>query len=710
MDHFLLAPEEYKRDLDVLGNYVRDNALMLHKRTGKPIEQCREFIKRQISKGGPHQIKNPVCTIVDKDANGDRFVRKTGYLNYLKNIQDKNLICAPSMTTYLQPSVKQSELGVYINGNLALRKQAKQEMFDAEMAGNMILYAIKKNEQTSHKIFNNGISGMQAIGSTPMCLPSAHSSLTSGCRSATSYGNTTIERFVAGSRHYWSPECVKTNIVSIIGHTDYDRLMTTMNKYGLVCPTADDIVDLIEYSTSLYWRSESSMLSIRELVGTLTEWERAAFAYTGDFYHLRKFNDGFVRTMMDALSKTVKGSHPDPIPVCKKMKGDYKALVTILCAEVTTGKTLDDLIKEDNQAALSQLALTFESLMSSLDAYHDIIRTFWTTRNVPGNVSKTRDIVRRAVVASDTDSCLFTVREWVEWRNGKAEFDEACQSTWHTTVFLTCQLITHTLACMTAGMGVMGEDVKKVVMKNEFAFPVFCRTNRAKHYYAAMSACEGNVYAKLKTETKGVGFLDSNSPPAIIEESGGYIKTIIDSVYQHGGFHMKPILQSMAATERSVVESIKRGETTYLKTAYVKPKEGYKNPMSANYFSAEVWEQAFAPKYGNYDALPFRGVRVSLELESKTAMKSWIDGIEDGPMRQALSDVYFGNGKDKVSSIVLPLDVLGRNGGIPEEILRITNLRKLAFNTVSPFYLVQDSLGLGMINKRLTRLISDSVM
>lgn len=459
MDHFLLSPEEYKRDLDVLGNAARDYALVLHKRTGVPMEQAVEYVKEQIRKGGRFELKNPKVTMIAKDENGDRYVRQTGYLNYLRNIVQKDLICAPSMTTYCQPSVRESELGVYINGNLDLRNKAKAEMFQAEMDGNKELQAIKKNEQTSHKIFNNGISGMQAIGSTPMCLLSAHSSLTSGCRSATSYGNATIERFVAGSRHYWSPETVKTNITSIIGHSDYAMIKATMKKYKLRCPTVEEIMALIEYSTSLYWRSDKAMKEIFAYVKTLTQWERAAFAYTGDFYHLRKFNDGFATDMLNKLRTTVPGTHPDPIPVVKKLKGDYKALVTILCAEVTTGKTIKDMIDGNDLVALSQMALTYENLMAALDEFHDIIKTFWITRNLPSNISKTRDIIRRSVVASDTDSCLFTVREWVQWQNGRAAFDKECQSTWHTMVFLTCQVITHALTCLAGGMGVRGDGV-----------------------------------------------------------------------------------------------------------------------------------------------------------------------------------------------------------------------------------------------------------
>lgn len=716
MDQFLLQPNEYVRDLNVLQNYIDDGAFYLHRRTGLPLEKCIESVKMTIGRDGTHPVKNPVVTMVDKDENGDRLARKTGYIQYLKNIVSNNLICAPSMTTYLQPSVKQSEMGVYINGNLDLRNKAKKEMFAADQAAQnpklseeerakfAVLASMKNNEQTSHKIFNNGISGMQAIGSTPMYLRSAHSSLTSGCRTATSYGNAAIERFVAGSRHYWSMECVKTNIVSVLRHTDYELVQRVMEKYGIRPPTVEEVLAGILRATELYVQNDVEFAEVRLLVETLSDIERAAYLYTGDFYHLRVCNPDVAREIIARLGKVVGGTHPDPIAGVKKLKGDHKALVTILCAEVTKGTTIDDLVNDNNLEALSMLVNTFDNVMTTLDDYRDLIRAFWITRNVPPNISKTRDIKRRSVVGSDTDSCLFSVADWVQWFTGRCSFDKECDTVWHVTVFLACQVVTHTLNCLSAGMGVMGKNVLKLAMKNEFAFPVFVLTPRAKHYYAAMAAREGNVFTKLKYETKGVGFHDSNLAKSMVEKGSDYIKQIIDGIYENGGFHMGNILKDMADTERSVVESIKRGEVKFLKAAYVKTKESYKKPMVSNYFSAEVWMRAFGPQYGNPAGIPYRGVRVSLQLDNKTALREWLDSIGDVAMRRELEELY--GSKGKVASIILPQEVVEIKG-IPEEILRATNLRRLVYGTLANFYLVQESVGINLTNKKLTRLISD---
>lgn len=787
-EHFLLDPDQYVRDLNIVRTWMHDQAHGLVLRRGKTFEEQVEFCRRVIGKDGKFPIKNPLVTIIDKDKNGDRFIRQVGYLNYLKNIVSKDLIQSPSMTTYVRPSVLQSEMGLYINGNLGLRNEAKEEALLADMSANGYaaeIYAligdpeeegyvpppmtpeiqakladleirfkqfdevsnIKNNEQTSHKIFNNGISGMQTIGSTPFVLVSAHSSLTSGCRSAVSYGNATIERFVAGSRHYWSPEVVIAQILSITRGTDYEKFEAVMKKYGLHYPTYMETMEAIKYSTDLYWHHQDSMEEIGEMVQCLSPAQRAAFVYTGDMYHLRKFNEDFMRGYLDELSLVVRGDHPDPLAGIKKVKGDHKALALILCSEVTAGKSLHDLIKEQNLPALSMVTLTFEHIMATLDKYHDLIGAMWTTLNVPPNISRTRDIRRRSVVGSDTDSCLFTVREWVKWKNGKADFDAPCQATWHTVVFLACQVVTHSLACLSAGMGVRGEDVKKLAMKNEFAFSYFGLTNIAKHYTASMIAKEGGVYKKAKKEIKGVQFKDSNSAPEVISESNDYIESIMGQIYEKGTFEIMPIFKSMAHTEHEVLGSIRKGDTRYLKSAYVRPKEDYKKPMSSNYFYYEVWEKAFAHKYGNSPSLPYRAVKIQVDLPNKTSIRNWVESIQDPIMRAALDEIYVkgdGGGDDNdlapgeiapievpvigeveeevkpdaevkgpkpktsIKSFLMPLDLV-RQHGIPEEILQVANLRRQVHATVSPFYLTAETLGFPMINSRLTNMLHDTL-
>lgn len=706
MDHFMLQPDQYVRDLDIVKHWLRTNALNLVKRDGAEWEYALEWCRGLISKTGKHPIKNPTVTVITKDKHGDRYVRKTTYLAYLSNIAKKDLICSPSMTTYLKPKVRQSMLGVYINQNMGLRNGAKAVQKQAELEGNEELAKIKFNEQTSHKIFNNAISGAQSIGSTPMVLVSAHSSLTSGCRTATAYGTATIEKFVMGSRHYYSAEVVRTNIYSIISNFDREMMQKMIDRYELKVPTLMDLQNIITWCTLYYWEDQEEFEDIVAILATLDDLERAAFAYIGDFYRLRLLNPKFSMELLDKLGDVSTAVHPDPASVIKKMDGDHMILAFILCGDVTTGKSRADILRDNDPATMNMLASTYDHIISTLDEYREFIKCFWVTTNLPGNVSKGRDIQRRSVVGSDTDSCLFTVRDWVKWRHGEVKFDWKSQAIWHTMVFLTCQIISHNLALYSAGMGVDYENIHKLAMKNEMAFSVFGLTNIAKHYFASTLAKEGGVYKKAKLEIKGVQFKDSNSPPSLIQQNERFLVDIMDQIYRTGQCEVLPIFKQMADSERMVKKSIEEANPLYLKSVWVKSPEQYKDPSVSPYAHHEVWKAAFH-KYGVPTEFPYRGARLSVDLNNKTAIKEWVESIVDPEVRSALQRLFVDTGKSTISSIIMPMDII-KTKGIPEEILQAASVRFQIYRACRPFYLTGESLGVPLANKRLTQMWHDN--
>lgn len=704
-DHFILPPDQYTRDLDIVKTYIHNNALNLVKRHGAAWDKAVDFVKGLIGKEGKYPLNNPSVIIIDKDKVGDRRVRKTTYLAYLSNIAKNDLICSPSMTTYVQPTVRESMLGKYINQNLGLRSKAKQEQFQAELDGKDDLAKIKFNEQTSHKIFNNGISGAQSIGSTPLVLVSAHSTLTSGCRCATSTANATIEKLISGSRHYFNAEAVRVNILSIISNFDRENMAKVVEKYGLKIPTHKDLYDLVVWSTINYWDDQDELEDISMLLATLDDLERAAFAYIGDLYRLRLLNPEFIMTFLDELSSTSSEVEGDPLEVIKGSSGDHQILAVILASEKTAGKSLKDITTGGDSEVINLLAGTYQNLTKVLDKYRDFIQAFLATRNLPANISKGKDIVRRSVVGSDTDSCLFTVREWVQWRHGKVTFEREKQAIWHTLVFMVSQVVSHNLTLLVGNQGVKEKYVDLLSMKNEFAFSVFGLTNIAKHYFASQIIKEGNVFKKPHLEIKGVQFKDSNSPPALIKLNENMLVDLMDQITKEGQCRVLPLLKQMADEERSVQKSIERAEPTFLKAMNIKAKHEYKDPERSPHRYHEIWQDAFA-KYGVPTVFPYRAARLSMDLSNKTAIKEWVDSIEDPVCQQALRKHYIDNPKSNVTSIVMPLESI-RQHGIPKEILQAVSMRTQIYRACRPFYLTLETLGNPMVNPRLTAMIHD---
>ncbi len=88
------------------------------------------------------------------------------------------------------------------------------------------------------------------------------------------------------------------------------------------------------------------MLKLRDLVERLTPIQRAAFVYTGDMYHLREFNDGFVRQFLGRLIQYVDVPDPTPDETIHAYPEAYHSLAQQVCCRFMSGKKINDIKKE----------------------------------------------------------------------------------------------------------------------------------------------------------------------------------------------------------------------------------------------------------------------------------------------------------------------------------------------------------------------------
>jgi hypothetical protein len=711
---FVLPKAAYQRDLRVVQAYVDDASLYLSMMTGKPMEECKAFVQRTIKSGQPGLgFRDPRVTYLERQDNGDR-IKKEGTLGgYLaESIRDKELI-APTFTTYLPPSKKKSLLVDFIDANIKGRSKAKKEMFAAEKEGNKPLQAFKKVEQTAKKLSNNALSGAHVSASTPLFNKTAHSTLTSNCRSTSGYGNANNEKFLCGNRHYWSPDIVRNNLMSILNHSDLPTIKAAMEKYGLRAPTAEETLKCITYSTVLYWRSEPAIREFKQLIGAMSEVERAAFVYTGDLYHLRECNPEFVRKFVGRLASRVVPSdlHFKDMPwkevkaLVDKFPEDYHHLTSQICAQETQGKKLEELA---GTAAMDIYVMTLENVAATIVEYADLINAFWVTPNVPASLSHFPDSIRRAAITSDTDSTIFTVQEWVTWYEGRLRFTPEACGVAGAMVFLAAQTITHVLARMSANFGIEEERIHQVAMKNEFYFPVFVPTQVAKHYFAIIGVQEGFVKPEFEEEIKGVHLKSSNAPPSIMKEAKKMMRFVMDSIYEEKPISIIHVMKWVARIEHNVMDSIRKGSHEYFRKAQIKLPESYTEGVAATPYQQYLfWKEVFAPKYGETGNPPYLSVKVNAELDSPAKVKEWLAHIEDKELVERVKSYMERADKKHLGTTILLPEMVVSSKGIPEEIIAALDMRKIVLDLVKVFYLILESLGVYMLNDKMTRLVSD---
>lgn len=716
MPIFTYEPAEYqrRRDFNYLETYIRDMALGLSKTEHCSIEEAEAFIRKGI-KNKTIPFHDPTVYALKRDENSDKHKYKTTMTGYLREVQRNRYIIAPTFTSYLHPKVKKSELSTFTEYNVNDRNAKKKLIKVHKTAGRPIQAMMADNGQKNAKENNNSTSGAMASQHNPIYNRSGHSTLTSVCRTCASTANANTERFTVGKRHFMDVDTVIHNILNVLGNMDYTECEQVIEKYQLHYVTYEEFMKGIRMSTDLYWRSPNGMARIEELARSLTPLERTIYLYTGDFYHVRIYNEQFVRTFFDGFIKIPRNITVDnPDEIMKTVDEDMAMLTAILFSPELKIKD-----KKGNDLYLPTLAGDVKNLPTypfiaagvvwieeHIERYADFIKCFWRNDCFPMETGQMPDMVRTAVLGGDTDSTLFTVWSWVLWYAGELKDTYNCLAAAQTIIYLTSMMVKHYLAIVSGVMGVQKKRIHQMAMKNEFFFGTFTTTRRTKHYFAMGMACEGLVYQEPDMEVKGVGLKNRKAPVSIINKADEFMEWISLQAYKNGSFEIMPKLKEIAEIEYFIYESIMKGSTDFLKLESVKDASIYKNPMSSNWAYYDFWEKVFGDKYGHVTSLPYMGVKLNLELDTKTQTKLWIESIEDKEISTKITDWLETNNKVGFKSLILPADIIAMRG-IPKEIRPIINIRKIIMELMETFYIILESLNFYLIDGNNTRLVLD---
>ena len=708
---FILPNERYTRDMAIISGYQEDAAKYLQLQTGQPLEKCLAYVKAKTQPGGKLGMKDPRALVLTKDQHGDRQKSSTTFLSFLNTVNKNQYTLSPSMAAYMPDWKKQSTHAQYIEEGVKKRKGVKAEMLEAERNGETEKALVKKGEQNNLKINNNSYSGATVSVATILHYKSTHSSLTSTCRTATSYANAANEKFLAGNRHYYTPEITKANLLAIINASDTALITQTCERYGLVYPTVDDTLACIQHSTRHYWGAiqhpdhvDHHQL-LRQMIERMTPAERAAVVYVGDLYHLHKHNPNFVVTLLKTLAQQGSATTPVTDDAFYACDDDVQLLANFLCYDEVAGRKHEDLLAEAPEI-WEQIKATAAHAIKVLNDYKGIIDAFWLTPVVPSSIHAFPSAYRKAAVVSDTDSTMFTLQYWIEQCFGYVSYKAEAKRVVFGMVFLVSELMLHILAIQSKNMGVSDKRLRLLAMKNEFYFAVLSMTTRSKHYYASQDAQEGVMFAKAKLEVKGVGLRDSKVPKRINDQAKGLMDEIIDTIKQEDFLDMRDILKRIGDIEREINTSIHSGSYELMTSGQVKANDSYKKPEVSNYMHYELWRDVFAPFLGDVPEPPYAVIKVSLACSNRTEINQWCERMNNPALAEKLKAWLHERKRTNLNTLLIPAIVV-ETTGIPPEIIAGIDSRKVIFNTVGVFYLMLESLGIFLQDKKLTRLVSD---
>lgn len=708
-DPFVLEQKDYIRNdnLNFMREYISQQSHYLSTQYGISLEEAEKFIRDNLKPDGLFPFKDPKIEQTIKDENEDRIKVESTLYGYINRAIKNHDIISPTFTCYYPEKRLKSYAVDYTRENIAARSKNKKEMFRYEMLGDFNNYIIKKNEQASNKISNNSVSGASVIATTPMYNPNMHPSLTSTCRITSGYANANNEKLLGGNRHYSNYEIVARDIINIINHADYDAISKVVEKYNIHIPTCKEIMDIIIFIMQDYGRDRKKEILVKNLVYKLEPMQRVAFVYISDFYHLMKFNQDLVRGLLSRMSKRleVDESLTDYEDIINNNPEAIYHLASQICISETKG--IDVNTKDTKSSKLGQLLAThMVNIIDTVHDYADLFIAFFRTSNMPFSVSNFEYSLRKVVVMSDTDSTIFSVEDWIQWYQGKIDFSDEANAVFACMVFITTSTLKHILANMSANLGVDNDRIFLISMKNEFKFEVFVPTTNTKHYFALITYQEGNIYNNPKTEIKGVHLKSSNSPIAIVEEAQQMMKDICLDVQACRPIEVTKYIKRVADVERQVMDDVMHGGIEYYRSQIIKDASSYSlDEEKSLYKHYLLYNDTYGKIHGETSAPPYDSLKITTTLVNKTKFNSYIESLDE-PLRTFFIRAKEKYGLEKLSTFYLPKDIYS-NKGIPPEIVGIIKLRKMVRDICAIFYHVLETIGVFMLNHRITKLASD---
>lgn len=708
MGVFTNPPETYTRDYNILKDATEQLALHLSASENIPYADAYDYVREITAKGGEFELKNPTVNYLERQENGDRELKQRGLIEHIYHSIDDRLIIAPNFTMYVPPDVLRSKTAQYIVGNMKARAVDKKLMFTYRQRNEKVKMLEHKSRQEFQKVKNNSKSGMLSSPSSPWFVKSGHSTLTSMCRCATSYANASNEKFLGGLRHYFNPLVTYSSILVAARYVNLETMQQAITEFNLVVPTADQCMEVVLKSSRLYWQNTYHEEQIRDLLKGLSGVQRASFAYGGDLYTLDKFNTEMVGRLFNDLREMKTGVHPDPKKQISGLDDNFKAISSLICGPLIAGLDLND-AETKKPEAYHAVALTSQHMQEMCEKYHSLIYGVLRTDYLPVSIYEFPDSIRMSIPTSDTDSTIFTTQHFVDIHGGTVPFSEQANSIQYITTFLIAGLTANTLMNYTSNLGVAKEHITQIRMKNEYIFPVYVLTPLVKHYFTLITAGEGNVYAKENQELqiKGVQLRSSNAPEYVNDAAIDYMRFIIESVMGDKKLYLRDIIEPVLRIEESILNDLRTGGSEFLTRCNVKDPDSYsKGSEAAPYKSYLLWESVFANKYGSAPTPPYRAAKVKVNLSSPAEINRFLMSIDDQHIRDNFRAYVQREEKTQINNLTFPLQNLAATG-MPTEVIKHINARAIVYEVMSPFYIVLEALGIFIVNKRMSRLLSD---
>jgi DNA polymerase elongation subunit (family B) len=353
-----------------------------------------------------------------------------------------------------------------------------------------------------------------------------------------------------------------------------------------------------------------------------------------------------------------------------------------------------------------------DSIKNYIEDLWDNFRDF-VFYNYPSfdRIQRLKNDKRKTVIIVDTDSNFLNLNPWVEFMfkfivepNDKLAVRDTQQNRFiaiNTMCYVITNMITEVLAKYTKGANIPKDFRSKINMKNEYLLSRIILSSKKKRYVASARLREGREIFPEKTEIKGMDFIKSTTR----DETKQYFTKLIENrILKVDKIIIGDVLRDLENFEKIILESLHKGERSFLIPASVKEIASYKDPFKMQGMRAVVaWNYLYP---NNTIELPEKVDLIKVKLGTAMDIEKVREVSEEH--YNIMVKHILGNRIEKIADKGVQVIALPRNvDGIPEWILPFIDYRTIVTDNLKRFYSVLESLGIQTIKSSKREYISN---
>lgn len=649
-----------------------------------------EEAKSRLSKACEGRYRPMTAVIEDDIADGMPVLKAVDLVTYLDRHSDD--LISPSGSFYCQHEKKEGATVEMVQTRLKQRKKVKKKMLAAKAVEDFVTYWICYFLQTLIKIGVNALPGNYGFSSSLFYSKPNYNAITSTGRALIGYANTCIEHVLGGNFGWFNQDQLINHITIHLGTYDKDKLTQIMNRHNMRWVSTDELLNFFKKELSIYNRY-ADFGRVERVVRSLDSADIQFFWYYQNLRHILMDNDEVFRPWLNEMFDLKKVVFKDDVKPedLFELDGALVTVVNVAFNDVVSSGS-PDIQVYDLPKKMPDLAKKFVNIanyvQSKLDEFVDVMNLFVFTERCVPDVENRKKMIRNSSVISDTDSVIFTVKDWVDWYTH--DIYKIYPETYHIACIMTywiTQAVAHALKLFSIAHGAKGKHITDMAMKNEFLYPTMCLAKIKKTYAGVVTVQEGVILSKPSTDIKGVQLKGSDICKKATEFAEKFIVNdiLLGSLNQKISAH--DLIQTVIGFEKKIYDETVSGSPSWCQPLSIKTKDAYKTPLSSSYFYYMAWQEIFAEKYGDI-ILPSKVITIPIADNPTHDYFEYLKKTSP-QIGKKYQDFIAKYGKAPSKMSISPTV-----SKIPKELIPLVKVRSIVYDNVKPCRLILQNLGI----------------